>query len=533
MADREGRFEQTAKIAQYLNCSQLLIFLKDKEVDLLLPAPGFPQTLYIDQQWDDFFKQTTKYGIYRGTLPYPDKHTSKKATGLASFGESVAILLDCDPENEKLKELTDLLPLLCGLLIQEQIAIHAQTKASFAENMAIRAEKLTKTMDNMRQVLKEGLLKQEKDKTRIGELLKKKDEFMNIASHELKTPITSLKAYMQLLHGGKATSMPKVLADKSLKQLRRLENLINDLLQVSKIANGRLDYNMGTVDFSLLIKDTVESIQIISPNHKLIIKNNPSVLVEGDKERLEQVLVNYLNNAVKYSPKSDTVIIDSKVVDDNMIVSVQDFGEGIEAEHFEKLFDRFYRVDNTAMKYEGLGLGLYISAEIIKRHDGSLWIESVKGQGSTFFFRLQIKHKPANMFLTDHKTFYKNKNFEIQYEEAQNWMYINWLGYQSFDTVKEGSMLLMDLFKKNNCTKILDDNSLLLGSWSEAADWGAEYWFPTMSKLGLKKMAWITSPTAFSQFAAKKASHTVIGAVTIEFFNNLAEAAEWLENDSI
>ncbi|MCR8561511.1 PAS domain-containing protein [Mucilaginibacter sp. BJC16-A38] len=218
-----------------------------------------------------------------------------------------------------------------------------------------------------------------------------KDEFISIASHELKTPLTSLKAYLQLMDRSvNNAESPGVFVSKSLQQLKRLEKLIADLLDVSKISAGKMTYNMDLLNMNELIGEVVQNVQLANTSHRLIVEGNPTVMLHGDHYRLEQVLTNFLTNAVKYSPDADEVIIRSEVQDDSIVVSVQDFGIGIERDNLGKLFERFYRVDNTAMKYEGLGLGLYVSAEILARHNGTFWIKSEFGKGSTFYFKLPL-----------------------------------------------------------------------------------------------------------------------------------------------
>jgi PAS domain S-box-containing protein len=225
-------------------------------------------------------------------------------------------------------------------------------------------------------------------------LEQQKDEFISIASHELKTPLTSLKAYLQLMERSAANiGVPNKFVVNSIQQLKRLEKLVGDLLDVSKISAGRITYTMGVFDIAEMITEVVESVQLSNSKHQLQIESNPSAELEGDRYRLEQVLTNFLTNAIKYSPDSDKVLIRSVIRDNEIVVAVEDFGIGIEKENLDKLFERFYRVDNTAMKYDGLGLGLYVSAEILTRHKGNFWIESEPGQGSTFYFGLPVNQK--------------------------------------------------------------------------------------------------------------------------------------------
>ncbi|WP_423146104.1 PAS domain-containing sensor histidine kinase [Rubrolithibacter danxiaensis] len=217
--------------------------------------------------------------------------------------------------------------------------------------------------------------------------LKKMDEFVSMASHELKTPLTSIKLYLQIL-GQKDDQQGFI--NKSIDQLKKLESLIAELLDVSKISAGKLIYNLTYFDFGAMLKESVEVMQHSTSSHIIEIKNAVSVTFQGDKYRLEQVMTNVLSNAIKYSPGSNSILVDSFIESDFIVVTVQDFGIGIEKENLDKIFDRFYRIDSTAMKYEGLGLGLYIVSEILTRHHGYFWMESEPGKGSVFYFKLPI-----------------------------------------------------------------------------------------------------------------------------------------------
>jgi PAS domain S-box-containing protein len=358
-----------------------------------------------------------------------------------------------------------------------------------------------------------------------------KDEFLSIASHELKTPLTSVKAFMQL---ALKNAMPDEKAygfiSKSSSQLLRLESLINDLLDVSKINAGKMNYNLEPFEFSQALVETVEGIQQGSHKHRITIERNDGVIYKGDRLRIEQVINNLLANAIKYSPNNDQIIIRSELQENNLIISVQDFGIGIEPESLTKLFDRYYRVDNTSMRFQGLGLGLFISSEIIKRHNGSFWIESKPGEGSTFFFLLPVNGKQEFVDIeTDHQTYYKGNFIEIKYLPEHQWLDVNWTGYQNYDSVKKGCLIMLDLLKKNNCSKVLNDNTYVMGNWSEAADWGGEFWFPAMQDAGLKHFAWIYSPSTFSRMSAHKSIDITMGKVTAQFFTDINEARTWLE----
>ncbi|MCJ8210861.1 PAS domain-containing sensor histidine kinase [Mucilaginibacter sp. RS28] len=360
---------------------------------------------------------------------------------------------------------------------------------------------------------------------------KKKDEFISIASHELKTPLTTVKAFFQIL---KKSLQPEdagyKFVGKATGQLDRLERLINDLLDVSRINAGKMIYNAEEFDFSSAVSDSVESIQQMFPDYEIVVERSDRVTYKGDRLRIEQVINNFLTNAIKYSPDNKKIVLRSEVNQDNIIVSVQDFGIGIAPEYLLNLFERYYRIDNTSMRFQGLGLGLFISSEIIKRHNGSFWIESEPGKGSTFFFLLPISGKQElKEYATDHRTFYKANYIEIQYNAAQQRLEVDWLGYQNFDSVKSGCLAMLEILKKSGCTKVLNDNTHVLGNWSEAVDWGGTVWFPAMEQAGLKYFAWIYSPSTFSRMSAKKSLDIAIGNITAQFFTDRDEASQWLQ----
>lgn len=233
------------------------------------------------------------------------------------------------------------------------------------------------------------------DMTKQKELDQRKDEFIALASHELKTPLTSIKMYAQLiqidLQKNKNEKSTKLINSMD-KQIDKLTVLVNDLLDVSRIQSGKLLYKKELFAFDKLVKETVEELQPIIIHHELVLKGTTNQKVKADRDRIKQVITNLITNAVKYSPNAKRInIVLTKTVS-TVGVSVQDFGIGIPKEQKEKIFGRFFQVvrpmSNT---YPGLGLGLYISKEIIDRHKGKLWVKSVPHKGTTFYFRLPLE----------------------------------------------------------------------------------------------------------------------------------------------
>lgn len=240
-----------------------------------------------------------------------------------------------------------------------------------------------------------GVLHAAIDVTRQVQLQRQKDEFLGIASHELKTPVTSIKAYAQVLEKmirAEGDEKKAGMVRKMDLQLNRLTGLIGDLLDVTKIQAGKITFNAVEFDFDQLIYDMVEEMQHTTSQHHLNATLNSKITVIADRERIGQVVTNFLSNAIKYSVDADSIIVKSYRMGDEVILSVQDYGIGI-SENLQKfVFDQFYRVSgNQQHTYPGLGLGLYISAEIIKNEGGRIWVESTEGSGSTFYFALKIK----------------------------------------------------------------------------------------------------------------------------------------------
>lgn len=221
--------------------------------------------------------------------------------------------------------------------------------------------------------------------------IKKKDEFISIASHELKTPLTTIKAYTQLLDRAiEGTDPNKIFVERALVQIRKLDELIVDLLDLSKIESGKLKFNKKSFDFNATLSNAIEMIRQTYPEYRIIRKGEANVQLYGDEMRIEQVIINYLTNAVKYSPDYKEIHIEIGVRSNRLFVKVKDFGIGIRKDHQSNIFHKFYRVEESANRFQGLGIGLYICAEIIRRHEGEYGVESEPGQGSSFYFSVPV-----------------------------------------------------------------------------------------------------------------------------------------------
>ncbi|MGZ5473834.1 MAG: sensor histidine kinase, partial [Thermoanaerobaculia bacterium] len=218
-------------------------------------------------------------------------------------------------------------------------------------------------------------------------------EFLSIASHELRTPVTSIKGYTQLakmlIKEGDLNTSEEYL-EIALDQIDRMSRLILELLDVSRIETGRLEIRREPIAWPQFVRDVVHRHHTAVSDRRfhLSVPDNGKI-VTGDRDRLEQVLGNLLENAVKYSPEGSDVTVTVEERNDTLITAVCDRGIGIPADELNQVFERFHRGRQvSSTNYGGLGLGLYITKQIIERHGGSIWVESKEGNGTTFFFSL-------------------------------------------------------------------------------------------------------------------------------------------------
>lgn len=228
---------------------------------------------------------------------------------------------------------------------------------------------------------------------KVEDLSRLKDEFLSIASHELRTPVTSIKGYTQLAksliqENDLATSAEYL--DVALDQIDRMSRLILELLDVSRIETGRLEIRRDDINWPQFVRNVVHRHQTANPDRLFAAEILDSkVSVQGDRDRLEQVLGNLLENAVKYSPEGTGVDVRVTHEDGRVVTSIMDRGIGIPHDEMTQVFERFHRGRQvSSTNYGGLGLGLYISKQIVERHNGTIWVESREGQGTTFHFAL-------------------------------------------------------------------------------------------------------------------------------------------------
>ena len=221
--------------------------------------------------------------------------------------------------------------------------------------------------------------------------LERKDEFIGVASHELKTPMTSLKGYLQLMEiQENLPASVRSYISKANISLTKLQHLVNELLDVSRIKAGKLEFSKHIFNLTELVDQCVEDSSIVYPQYTIKKEFEENIMVMGNEERIEQVFMNLINNAVKYSPENRDIIVRTEEDGVSAIVSVTDFGVGMSEQEQKFVFERFYRVNGSNFLTPGLGMGLYIASEIIKEHQGEIRVKSKLNKGSSFSFSLPL-----------------------------------------------------------------------------------------------------------------------------------------------
>ncbi|MBO9204288.1 MULTISPECIES: ATP-binding protein [Niastella] len=284
-------------------------------------------------------------------------------------------------------------PIIRQGIYEGGVCIHSPVARNWTEEeITLTAEVAERTWEAVERANAEEALR--KSEIKLKELLQIREDFIGVASHELKTPVTSIKVYAEVVQE-KLEKREWVEEGELMKRLNtqidRLNKLINDLLNTTKISAGKLHFCFGPTDLNKVIQERLEEVKRTT-KHNFVIELGDLPVVTSDQERIGQVITNLLTNAIKYSPITTTVTIKSSLAGDSIQVSVLDKGYGISPNDQLKIFDRFYRVtENNMDTFPGMGLGLYISSQIIQQHGGTLTVVSEPGNGSVFTFTIPIK----------------------------------------------------------------------------------------------------------------------------------------------
>lgn len=239
-----------------------------------------------------------------------------------------------------------------------------------------------------------GLSKIARDITEKKQEEQRKNDFIGMVSHELKTPLTSLTAIIQMAKKKSLQGEDRFLSgalEKANQQARRMAAMINGFLSISRLEAGQLLIEKESFNLGQLLQEILEEFRLTVTSHVFSLDECDDIIVNADRDKITSVISNLISNAVKYSPKGRLIDIRCKLDNHRTVVSVKDEGMGIRPEDLVHIFDRYYRVETTYTRHiSGFGIGLYLSAEIIGRHGGDIWAESELNKGSTFYFSLPV-----------------------------------------------------------------------------------------------------------------------------------------------
>lgn len=237
-----------------------------------------------------------------------------------------------------------------------------------------------------------GLSKIARDITERKQEEQRKNDFVAMVSHELKTPLTSITSYVQLVLAKlkkEGHEFGVGALSRADTQARKMASMIHDFLSLARLEDGKIEMNKQDFELHPLMEEIAGDAQLISPNHEIKLHDCDHILVNGDRDKIGQVLTNLLTNAVKYSPAGGTINMGCKKMGGSARIFVTDQGVGISKAHQKRLFERFYRVNEAQIKsISGFGIGLYLIAEILRYHGSEIHVESEEGKGSTFYFSL-------------------------------------------------------------------------------------------------------------------------------------------------
>lgn len=386
------RREAARQLARQLGAEELIVFIPDAEMGVLLPAPGFPQTLPRGRQWRAFLALCATASEHTALLPFPGVETPRPALGLAEAG-SVLVLFGGQPQATAVRELCGLLPLLAAVFRAEQRAALAEGRAATVDEIAATSQALALSLDAARRELQDAL-------DQVTATLRMRDEFLAAVSHDLRSPPATLQGMAQLLRRqaskSSAPETARLVAGLETMELttRKMAGMVRELLDLSQLDAGQpLELTRRQMDLGALVRDAVRDAQHTTSRHTLRVEAPAEAMVgEWDRERLERVLSNLLSNAVKYSPDGGaiTVALADEETDGERwaVLTVADQGLGIAADDLPHIFERFFRAASVSGRIQGTGIGLAGAKHIVEQHGGSLTVTSEPGRGSRFSVRL-------------------------------------------------------------------------------------------------------------------------------------------------
>ncbi|MGB9109908.1 MAG: ATP-binding protein [Telluria sp.] len=394
------------QLARYAGVAQVLIFGKDAEVGIFLPAPGLPQTLRAGGRWQDFLRRCSEAGSAEASLPSPESEAEIPVWGQSdSEGDVIVVFLGAEPSAPARAPITALLPLLGAKLAGELAELAAAGLAAAARESHRRASELNAALDVSRRELQSAyqrveseLVSRREAEAKLRDADRRKDEFLAMLAHELRNPLAPIGMAAKILRLGQ-TSPERVGQTCEIidRQIRHMTRLLDDLLDVSRVTRGRVVLTQELIDMGAIVRDAVEQARPLVDarrHHLSLALPAQAAHVYGDSTRLIQIVTNLLNNATKYTPQGGVIELELTQDASTVQVVVRDNGMGIDAALLPHVFDLFVQGDRSSDRAQGgLGVGLALVKSLVERHGGSISAASAgEGAGSEFTIRLPRAH---------------------------------------------------------------------------------------------------------------------------------------------
>jgi PAS domain S-box-containing protein len=381
----------------------------------------------------------------------------------------------------------------------------------------------------------DGILVHFRDVTHIKRaqeiLLEKIDQLKEISflnSHYIRKPVASLLGLTNLLHENIANPEEfKDIAQKiqvcSLeldKVIKKINKKVNDGDNLKDLA-----FEMEEFSFTDLVNEIIDDYKKNTFGHFPVLRAATDVCYYGNKHGIKIAIESLIDNAIKFSPDGGRILITLDMVNQNLVLSVQDYGIGMNARLINKVFLGFAKKEHSRK----LGEGLAKVAEVTRRHHGNIWVESKPGKGSVFSIRFPLSNISA--FRAGNKTDctpYRDPGLDIAYVAEGKYLRLDWKGFHSLHTIRAGCLKLADVLLNYDCHLVLNDNTNVMGSWEDAAEWVGKECFPMLEKAGLRYLAWVYSPSTFSRLSADLVIEISKGDVVIQTFDDEQHAKKWL-----
>lgn len=395
LAEAKHRTEAAAALASAVGALALFVFVEDRDVDALLPAPGLSQTGVGGPHWRAFLRTTRAPGTHHGEVAYPSRDVIVTAVACSGSGV-VLVFVGKESDPQRIETVCMLLPLLASTLRAESAAAAAGGELAVAREDARHASVLAQSLDTARADLERQAKSLEEARARAEEAIRAKDEFLAMLGHELRNPLAPITTALHLmrLRGGTPSREQEILE----RQVGQLMRLVDDLLDVARIARGKVELRKEIVELGSIATRAIEiASPLLEQRHQLLTVDVPAegLLVKADADRLAQVFSNLLTNAAKYSATNTHVRFSARQVGDKIVVRVQDEGQGIDPHMVEAVFERFVQQKQSLGREQGgLGLGLAIVKNLVVLHGGTVRAESEgRGKGSAFIVELPLAEK--------------------------------------------------------------------------------------------------------------------------------------------